>query len=151
MKMSTPHDVPTHMLENPDAYITRVGKFLRKMSLDELPQLWDIFIGNMSIVGPRPALWNQDVLTALRDEYDANDVIPGLTGWAQVNGRDELELRVKAGFDGEYRRNISFRLDFACVLMTVANVLKQKGVIEGGTGTLKKMVEKNEKEIDEQK
>lgn len=146
MKMSTPHDVPTHMLENPESYITRVGKFLRRMSLDELPQLWDIFIGNMSIVGPRPALWNQDILTARRDEYDANDVTPGLTGWAQVNGRDELELAEKAKLDGEYRRNISFRLDVACVLMTVANVLKQKGVIEGGTGAMKKLAGNNEKE-----
>ena len=144
MKMSTPHDVPTHMLDNPESYITRVGKILRKLSLDELPQLWDIFIGNMSIVGPRPALWNQDVLTALRDEYDANDIMPGLTGWAQVNGRDELELTEKAKLDGEYRRNISFRLDTACVLMTVANVLKQKGVIEGGTGAMKKLAGNNE-------
>ncbi len=144
MKMSTPHDVPTHMLDHPEEYITRVGKILRKLSLDELPQLWDIFIGNMSIVGPRPALWNQDVLTALRDEYDANDIMPGLTGWAQVNGRDELELSEKAKLDGEYRRNISFRLDIACVLMTVANVLKQKGVIEGGTGAMKKYINRNQ-------
>lgn len=146
MKMSTPHDVPTHMLDHPEEYITRIGKVLRKLSLDELPQLWDIFIGNMSIVGPRPALWNQDILTAKRDEYDANDIMPGLTGWAQVNGRDELELSEKAKLDGEYRRNISFRLDTACVLMTVANVLKQKGVIEGGTGAMKKLAGNNDKE-----
>ena len=96
MKMSTPHDVPTHMLENPDQYITKVGKFIRSHSLDELPQIWDIFIGNMSVIGPRPALWNQDLLTAERDKYGANDVKPGLTGWAQINGRDELEIPDKA-------------------------------------------------------
>ena len=102
MKMSTPHDVPTHMLKDPESYITRVGGFLRKSSLDELPQIWDIFIGKMSIIGPRPALWNQDDLVAERDKYGANDVLPGLTGWAQINGRDELEIPVKAGYDGEY-------------------------------------------------
>ena len=102
MKMSTPHDMPTHMLKNPEQYITKVGGFLRKSSLDELPQIWDIFIGNMSIIGPRPALWNQDDLIAERDKYGANDIMPGLTGWAQINGRDELEIPVKAKFDGEY-------------------------------------------------
>lgn len=138
MKMSTPHDVPTHMLVKPDSYITRVGKLLRKMSLDELPQLWDIFIGNMSLVGPRPGLWNQDVLAAERDKYDANDITPGLTGWAQVNGRDELEIEEKAKLDGEYGRNITFKTDMACIFMTITNVLKHKGVVEGGTGTMEK-------------
>ena len=138
MKVSTPHDVPTHMLENPESYITRVGKWLRKMSLDELPQIWDIFIGNMSIVGPRPALWNQDVLAAERDLYGANDVMPGLTGWAQVNGRDELEIKDKAKLDGEYVSKISLGMDVLCILMTITNVLKHRGVMEGGTGTLRK-------------
>lgn len=142
MKMSTPRDVPTHMLEDPEQYITRVGKVLRKLSLDELPQIWDIFIGNMSIVGPRPALWNQDVLTAERDIYGANAVTPGLTGWAQVNGRDELEITDKAKFDGEYCRNLSFRMDLICILMTIAIVLKGTGVIEGGTGTLARHADK---------
>ena len=105
MKMSTPHDVPTHMLDNPESYITNVGKFLRKHSLDELPQIWDIFIGNMSVIGPRPALWNQDVLTAERDKYGVNEIKPGLTGWAQINGRDELEIVDKAKLDGEYVKN----------------------------------------------
>jgi lipopolysaccharide/colanic/teichoic acid biosynthesis glycosyltransferase len=111
MKMCTPHDVPTHMLDNPDQYITKVGKFLRAHSLDELPQIWDIFIGNMSVIGPRPGLWNQDVLTAERDKYGANDVKPGLTGWAQINGRDELEIPAKAKRDGEYVQNLSFGMD----------------------------------------
>lgn len=151
MKMSTPHDVPTHMLQDPESYITRVGKFLRKTSLDELPQLWDIFIGNMSVVGPRPGLWNQDVLTAKRDLYGANDCMPGLSGWAQINGRDELELDVKAKYDGEYCRNISFRMDATCVLITLANVLKHEGVVEGGTGMMKKHIENRKKEIEEGK
>ena len=111
MKVSTPHDVPTHMLENPEQYITKVGKFIRAHSLDELPQIWDIFIGNMSVIGPRPALWNQDVLTAERDKYGANDVKPGLTGWAQINGRDELEIPVKAKLDGEYVQKESLLFD----------------------------------------
>ena len=148
MKMSTPHDVPTRMLEDPDAYITRVGRFLRKMSLDELPRLWDIFIGNMSLVGPRPGLWNQDVLTAYRDLYGANDVTPGLTGWAQINGWDELELDEKAKIDGEYCRDISFKMDVTCILTTAANVLKHTGVVEGGTGKVSKHIEKRKKEID---
>ena len=114
MKMCTPHDTPTHLLENPEQYITRVGKFLRKSSLDELPQIWDIFVGNMSIIGPRPALWNQDDLIAERDKYGANDVRPGLTGWAQINGRDELEIDVKAKFDGEYVEKMSFAFDAKC-------------------------------------
>lgn len=147
MKMSTPHDVPTHMLDDPESYITRVGKLLRKMSLDELPQLWDIFIGNMSIVGPRPGLWNQDLLVACRDAYGANDVIPGLTGWAQVNGRDELEIEEKAKLDGEYCSNITFKMDVTCFLMTIATVLRHKGVIEGGTGAMEKHIEKRQREI----
>lgn len=138
MKMSTPHDVPTHMLENPDQYITRVGRFLRKSSLDELPQIGDIFIGNMSIIGPRPALWNQDLLTAERDKYGANDIKPGLTGWAQINGRDELEIPVKAKLDGEYRKRESLRFDVHCFLGTVLSVLRSDGVVEGGTREMHK-------------
>lgn len=147
MKMSTPHDTPTHLLENPEQYITRVGKFLRKSSLDELPQIWDIFIGKMSIIGPRPALWNQYDLIAERDKYDANDVLPGLSGWAQVNGRDELEIPVKARFDGEYVKNLSFKMDCTCFLMTIGSVLKHKGVIEGGTGTLSGHIESIKDEV----
>lgn len=137
MKMSTPHDVPTHMLGDPDQYITRVGKFLRKHSLDELPQIWDIFIGNMSVIGPRPALWNQDVLIAEREKYNANDVKPGLTGWAQINGRDELEIPVKAKLDGEYVEKESLLFDIKCFLGTVGKVAKDDSVVEGGTGTRK--------------
>lgn len=124
MKMSTPHDVPTHQLEDRDKYITKVGKFLRKSSLDELPQLWDIFIGKMSFIGPRPALWNQDDLVAERDKYGANDVLPGLTGWAQVNGRDDLEIPIKAQLDGEYVKNMSFLFDLKCFLKTVFVIFK---------------------------
>ncbi len=142
MKMSTPHDMPTHLLENPDQYITKIGKFLRKSSLDELPQIWDIFVGNMSIIGPRPALWNQDDLVAERDKYGANDVRPGLTGWAQINGRDELEIPVKAKFDGEYVENMSFAFDCKCFFGTIFSVLKHDGVVEGGTGELHKQEEK---------
>lgn len=131
MKMSTPHDVPTHMLENPEQYITKVGKFMRSHSLDELPQIWDIFIGNMSIIGPRPALWNQDLLTAERDKYNANDVKPGLTGWAQINGRDELEISEKAKYDGVYVDKISFLFDCKCFFRTIGKVLKSEGVVEG--------------------
>lgn len=134
MKMSTPHDVPTHMLENPDQYITKVGKFLRTHSLDELPQIWDIFIGNMSVIGPRPGLWNQDLLTAERDKYGANDVKPGLTGWAQINGRDELEIPEKARLDGEYVQKESLLFDIKCFLGTVSKVAKDDSVVEGGTG-----------------
>lgn len=136
MKMSTPHDVPTHMLSNPEQYITRVGRFLRKTSLDELPQIWDIFVGHMSVIGPRPALWNQFDLIEERDKYGANDIKPGLTGWAQINGRDELEIPVKAKFDGEYVENMSFLFDVKCFVGTVFNVLKQDGVVEGGTGEI---------------
>lgn len=132
--MSTPHDMPTHLLENPDQYITRVGKFLRKSSLDELPQIWNILKGDMAIIGPRPALWNQDDLYAEREKYGANDVTPGLSGWAQVNGRDELEIDVKAKFDGDYAKNMTFKMDVTCFFVTIANVLKRKGVVEGGKG-----------------
>ncbi len=138
MKISTPHDVPTHMLENPQSFITRVGKILRKMSLDELPQIWDIFIGNMSIVGPRPGLWNQDVLAAERDKYSANNVMPGLTGWAQINGRDELEIQEKARLDGEYVSKLSLKMDVLCIFLTIVNVFRHAGVVEGGTGSIKK-------------
>lgn len=151
MKMSTPHDVPTHMLGDPDQYITRVGKFLRKHSLDELPQIWDIFIGNMSVIGPRPALWNQDVLIAEREKYHANDVKPGLTGWAQINGRDELEIPVKAKLDGEYVEKESLFFDIKCFLGTIGSVLSSDGVVEGGTGELTKAGIGDEREISPEK
>lgn len=138
MKMSTPHDVPTHQLENPEQYITKVGKFLRAHSLDELPQIWDIFIGNMSVIGPRPGLWNQDLLTAERDKYGANDVKPGLTGWAQINGRDELEISDKAKLDGEYVKKIGPVMDIKCFLGSVHVFGKDESVVEGGTGEMKK-------------
>ena len=136
MKMNTPRDVPTHLLENPEQYITRVGKFLRKASLDELPQIFQIFTGKMSIIGPRPALWNQFDLIEERDKYGANDVVPGLTGWAQINGRDELPIDVKARLDGEYVEKLSFAFDCKCFFGTIASVLKSDGVVEGGTGQL---------------
>ena len=145
MKMSTPHDVPTHMLENPEQYITRVGKILRKYSLDELPQIWDIFVGNITTVGPRPALWNQNDLIEQRDLYYANDVKPGLTGWAQINGRDELEIDVKAKLDGEYTSKLQrnsltgLLMDIKCFFGTITSVLKHDGVLEGGTGQMNKM------------
>ena len=138
MKMCTPHDKPTHMLENPEQYITRVGKFLRAHSLDELPQIWDIFIGNMSVIGPRPGLWNQDLLTAERDKYGANDVKPGLTGWAQINGRDELEIVEKARLDGEYVEKLSFGFDVRCFLGSVGVFGGDDSVVEGGTGEMAK-------------
>lgn len=138
MKMDTPKDTPTHLLENPEQYITKVGKFLRKSSLDELPQIFQIFTGKMSIIGPRPALWNQFDLIAERDKYGANDVRPGLTGWAQINGRDELPIDVKARFDGEYVENLSFLFDCKCFFGTIGAVLKHDGVVEGGTGRLEK-------------
>lgn len=138
MKVSTPKDVPTHLLENPEQYITRVGKILRRTSLDELPQIFQIFTGKMAIIGPRPALWNQFDLIAERDKYGANDVRPGLTGWAQINGRDELPIDVKARFDGEYVQNISFAFDCKCFFGTIRSVLKSEGVVEGGTGQLEK-------------
>lgn len=138
MKMSTPHDKPTHMLENPEQYITRVGKFLRAHSLDELPQIWDIFIGNMSVIGPRPGLWNQDLLTAERDKYGANDVKPGLTGWAQINGRDELEIPEKAKLDGEYCQKMGPKMDAKVFLGSLHVFGKDDSVVEGGTGEMKK-------------
>ena len=138
MKMSTPHDVPTHMLDNPDQYITKVGKFLRAHSLDELPQIWDIFINNMSIIGPRPGLWNQDILTAERDKYNANDVKPGLTGWAQINGRDELEIPAKAKLDGEYVSKMSLMMDIKCFLGSVGVFAHDDSVVEGGTREMRK-------------
>ena len=138
MKVSTPKDIPTHLLENPEQYITRVGKVLRKTSLDELPQIFQIFTGKMAIIGPRPALWNQFDLIAERDKYGANDVRPGLTGWAQINGRDELPIDVKARFDGEYVETLSFRFDCKCFFGTITSVLKSEGVVEGGTGQLEK-------------
>ena len=140
MKTNTPHETPTHLLENPKQYITRVGGFLRKYSLDELPQLWDILVGNMSFVGPRPALWNQEDLLAKREEYGANDVRPGLTGWAQINGRDELEISEKARLDGEYAAKLklggfsAFAMDCKCVFGTIKAVVWHEGVLEGGTG-----------------
>ena len=138
MKMDTPKDTPTHLLENPEQYITKVGKFLRKSSLDELPQIFQIFTGKMSIIGPRPALWNQFDLIAERDKYGANDVRPGLTGWAQINGRDELPIEVKARFDGEYVEKLSFLFDCKSFFGTIVSVLKHDGVVEGGTGQLEK-------------
>ena len=138
MKMETPRDMPTHMLENPEQYITRVGRILRKTSLDELPQILQIFTGEMSIIGPRPALWNQFDLIEERDKYGANDVRPGLTGWAQINGRDELPIDEKARFDGEYVEKLSFAFDCKCFFGTIVSVLKHDGVVEGGTGTMEK-------------
>lgn len=150
MKMSTPHDIPTHMLENPEQYITKVGRFLRLHSLDELPQIWDIFIGNMSVIGPRPALWNQDVLTAERDKYGANDIRPGLTGWAQINGRDELEIEEKARLDGEYVIKMGLGMDMKCFLVSVHVFGKDESVVEGGTGEMKKEEDYDKKNAQEQ-
>lgn len=143
MKTFTPHDMPTHLLENPGQYITRVGRFLRKTSLDEIPQLWNILKGNMSIIGPRPALWNQYDLLEQRDKYGANDIRPGLSGWAQICGRDELEIEDKARMDGEYVKKMSFLFDCRCFFGTVFSVLKKDGVVEGGTGELKKKASDN--------
>ena len=151
MKVKTP-DIPTHLLTNPEQYITRVGGFLRKTSLDELPQIYDILLGKMSIVGPRPALWNQDDLIAERDKYVANDVKPGLTGWAQINGRDELEIPVKAKLDGDYVEKLNsgkfkgFGMDVKCLFGTVISVVKSDGVVEGGTGELEKAQKAKEEE-----
>jgi O-antigen biosynthesis protein WbqP len=136
MRIDAPKDSPTHLLQNPEQYITKVGKFLRKTSLDELPQIWNIFIGEMSIIGPRPALWNQYDLIIERDKYGANDITPGLTGWAQINGRDELPIGVKAKLDGEYVKKMSFEMDVKCFFGTIVSVLKSDGVVEGGTRTL---------------
>jgi O-antigen biosynthesis protein WbqP len=141
MYTQTPAEMPTHLLSDPDRWITPVGKIYRKLSIDELPQLWSIFTGKMSIIGPRPALWNQDDLIAERDRYGANDVRPGLTGWAQINGRDELEIPVKAKLDGEYVQKMSFLFDCKCFFGTILAVLRRDGVVEGGTGAMEK--EKN--------
>ncbi len=140
MKMNTP-DIPTHMLDNPEQYITKVGHFIRTLSIDELPQIYDILLGKMSIIGPRPALWNQDDLIAERDKYGANDIKPGLTGWAQINGRDELPIEIKAEFDGEYTEKLNaggfaaFAMDLKCFFGTITKVLKHEGVVEGGINT----------------
>ncbi len=142
MKMSTPHDTPTHLLENPQQYITRVGRFIRKTSLDELPQIYQVFTGKLSAVGPRPALWTQYDLIAEREKYGANDVRPGITGWAQINGRDELEIPVKAKFDGDYVAALNagkgFCMDLRCFFGTFLSVVRADGVVEGGTGSKKK-------------
>ena len=138
MRQDTPHDMPTHLLNDPQRWITKTGRFLRKTSMDELPQIAQIFTGKMSIIGPRPALWNQYDLIAQRDQYGANDITPGLTGWAQVNGRDELEIEEKARLDGEYAQNISFGMDMKIFWMTVKNVLRGSGVVEGGPKEMKK-------------
>lgn len=147
MRTDTPKDVPTHLLSNPDQYITRVGKFLRRTSLDELPQIFNILKGEMSIIGPRPALWNQQDLLTEREKYGANDVMPGLTEWAQINGRDELEIPEKAKLDGEYVKRIGFGMDVRCFVGTIASVIRSKGVVEGGTGVMKKDSSQNEKKI----
>ena len=152
MRTDTPHDAPTHTLQGATSYITKVGGFLRKTSLDELPQLFNIFCGQMSIIGPRPALWNQDDLIAERDKYGANDIKPGLTGWAQINGRDELEIPVKAKLDGDYTAKLNagkfkgLAMDWKCFWGTVFSVLKSDGVVEGGTGELKKQEEAEKEE-----
>lgn len=138
MRTDTPSDMPTHLLNDPDEFITSSGKFLRKTSLDELPQLINIIKGDMAIIGPRPALWNQYDLIEERDKYGANDVRPGLTGWAQINGRDELEIPVKAKLDGDYVQNISFLFDLKCFFGTITSVLRSDGVVEGGTGVIEK-------------
>ncbi len=144
MKINAPHNVPTHLLNNPNQYITNVGRFIRHTSLDELPQIWDIFVGNMSIIGPRPALWNQNDLVKERDKYNANDVFPGLTGWAQINGRDELTIIDKARLDGEYVKKLktggfqSFSFDLKCFFGTIKSVIFAKGVVEGCTSESKK-------------
>ena len=142
MRMDTPKDVPTHLLKNPDQYITGIGKFIRKTSLDELPQLFNILKGDMAVIGPRPALWNQYDLIAERDKYGANDILPGLTGWAQINGRDELEIDVKARLDGEYVQKMSFLFDCKCFFGTITSVIHHDGVVEGGTGEIHRKEQK---------
>lgn len=145
MYTDTPANIPTHMLNDPDRWITKSGRWLRELSLDELPQILCILTNKMSVIGPRPALWNQYDLIAERDKYGANDVLPGLTGWAQINGRDELPISVKAAYDGEYVRNMSFTFDCKCFFGTIACVLKKEGVVEGGTGTLEKQAKEEAK------
>ena len=146
MRIDTPKDVPTHLLQNPEQYITKVGRFLRKTSLDELPQIINILKGDMAIVGPRPALWNQYDLIEERDKYGANDIRPSLTGWAQINGRDELEIPVKARFDGEYVEKIGPRMDLRCFFGTFLSVLRGDGVVEGGTGAMRGAEEEEERD-----
>lgn len=148
MRTDTPKDTPTHLLKNPDVYITRMGKFLRKTSLDELPQILNILTGKMSIIGPRPALWNQYDLIAERDHYGANDVRPGLTGWAQIKGRDELPIDVKSQLDGEYVQNMGFWFDVKCFFGTFISIAKSDGVVEGGTGATNESEHENYKEKD---
>lgn len=143
MRTDAPKDMPTHMLNNPEMYITKVGKVLRKTSLDELPQILNIIKGDMAIVGPRPALWNQDDLVAERDKYGANDILPGLTGWAQINGRDELEIADKAKLDGYYCEHFGLEMDIKCFFGTIKSVLRSDGVVEGGTGELSRQKERN--------
>lgn len=138
MRIDTPKDTPTHLLNNPEQWITKVGKILRKTSLDELPQIINILKGDMSVVGPRPALWNQYDLIEERDKHGANDVPVGLTGWAQINGRDELPIEIKAKLDGEYAKQMGFKMDLKCIIGTILSVLKSDGVMEGGTGTIAK-------------
>lgn len=153
MKMYAPRDTPTHLLEDPDRYLTRIGKFIRRTSLDELPQLYQVFTGTLSLIGPRPALWSQDDLVEEREKYGANDVTPGITGWAQINGRDELDIPVKAKLDGEYTAALNggkfkgFAMDARCFFGTIKSVLKSDGVVEGGTGKLKKHKEIEEKKM----
>jgi len=144
MRTDTPSDMPTHLLTDPDAFITKSGKFLRKTSLDELPQIINILKGEMAIIGPRPALWNQDDLVAERDKYGANDVLPGLSGWAQINGRDELPIPIKAKLDGDYVERMSLAFDVKCFIGTITSVLRSDGVVEGGTG----VIEKAKKEVE---
>lgn len=144
MRIDTPHDAPTHELSDPQKWITKVGRILRKTSLDEIPQLFNIFKGEMSVIGPRPALWNQFDLIEERDKYGANDVKPGLTGWAQIHGRDELEIPIKAKLDGEYVEKMSFGFDCKCFFGTIKSVLKSEGVVEGGTGEMKKRAQQEE-------
>lgn len=152
MKMATP-DLPTHLLENPEQYITKVGRFIRKTSLDELPQIYQVFTGKLSCIGPRPALWSQDDLIAEREKYGANDITPGITGWAQINGRDELEIPIKARFDGEYTAALNagkfkgFAMDVKCFFGTIKSVLKSDGVVEGGTGEMMRQEKKKEEEL----
>lgn len=140
MRIDTPKDTPTHLLADPDQYITKIGKFLRKTSLDELPQIINILKGEMAIIGPRPALWNQYDLIEEREKYQANSVLPGLTGWAQINGRDELPIEYKAQLDGEYIKKMTFRMDVRCFIGTIFSVLKSHGVVEGGTGMMSKEI-----------
>ena len=142
MKLDTPHDKPTHLLENPEQYITKAGKFLRKSSLDELPQLWNIAKGEISVVGPRPALWNQFDLNDLRESYGVHQIKPGLTGWAQIHGRDELTIEEKALEDSYYLEHLGIGMDIRCFFGTFTSILKSDGVVEGGTGTLNKETEK---------